>query len=103
MSLQVTQAGPNALATLDGELTIQNVGTLREELAAAGCQSVDIDLSGVTEIDTAGLQWLLMAKRMADGVRFVNHSPAVIHMLELCHLEQLLGESPADAAQETAH
>lgn len=93
MSLHFTGSGPHGHATLEGELTIPNVGTLRDELAAACAagDQIDIDLSGVTEIDTAGLQWMLMAKRVPDtAVRFVNHSPAVMRMLELSHMEHAL-------------
>jgi len=49
------------------ELTIQNVGSLANELlnALQGGMEVSIDLSGVERIDTAALQVLIAAAREA--------------------------------------
>lgn len=95
MRLHATTLGTEVHARLDGELTIHSVAALREELGACCAEglSAEIDLSGVTDVDTAGLQWLLMAKRLRGcPVRFVNHSEPVIRMLELSNLEHQLGD-----------
>jgi len=103
MGLHITTSGPSGRAQLEGELTIHTVSALRDELGAqcADCLSIEIDLAGVTDIDTAGLQWMLMAKRMAAhaAVSFVNHSQAVIRMLELSNLERLIGDPLVMEAQ----
>lgn len=73
-------------------MTIRQVVTLQQQLAA--CQGeMEVDLSGVEEIDTTGLQWMLMAKRRPDlQVHFVGHSAAVVRLIELANLGQALGD-----------
>ena len=83
-----------------GEFTIFTAQPLKEQLlnaingAAAG--DIDIDLSDVTEIDTAGLQLMLMAKREAGAegknVRFVRHSDPVLDLIDLCGLGGQFGD-----------
>ncbi|CAK0740165.1 hypothetical protein CCP3SC15_1090002 [Gammaproteobacteria bacterium] len=93
---------PNAIeraqVALNGEMTIFTAQKLATELltplAAGVC--LEIDLSGVNEIDSAGLQLMLAAKRMADvrdlPLRFVGHSPAVLNVLDLCDLVGFFGD-----------
>ncbi len=78
-----------------GELGIYTVATLRHDwLQALGAHDeLEIDLGGITEIDTAGLQLMLMAKRCpGKTVRFVNHADAVLRLLELANLGGALGD-----------
>lgn len=81
-----------------GEMTIFTAAGLRQQLldALASGQEVDVDLSLVSEIDSAGLQLMVAAKREAtEGNRllhFSNHSQAVFEALELCHLSSHLGD-----------
>jgi anti-anti-sigma factor len=67
-------------STVDGELTIVTVTEQNRRLQAllSGEAGVTIDLSGVTEVDTAGLQVLLLALREAEriGVPLQFHSPS---------------------------
>ena len=50
----------------------------------------EIDLSGVTEFDTAGVQLLMLAKQDAlakkSELRLVGHSPAVLEVFELLNV-----------------
>ena len=89
-------------AVVDGELTIYSVAALAGKLQSLGPGPVDVDLSGVTDIDTAGLQWMLMAKRCPGlSVRFIKHSPAVLQLLELSNLAAAVGDPlvlPCDPA-----
>jgi anti-anti-sigma factor len=59
-----------------------------------GREALKMDLSGVTEIDTAGLQILLMLRRHATReqreLTVLNASPGVRRVLELCRLTGLL-------------
>ena len=96
MGLRITDnhAGVS-LAILDGELSIYGAAALKTEIEglAADHDLLEIDLSRVTDIDTAGLQWMLMAKRLPGlSVRFVNHSPAVLGWLELSNLARAVGD-----------
>jgi len=56
--------------------------------------ATEVDLSGVVEIDTAGLQLLLMAHRYAGDagrkLRITNPSRPVSDVLELCRLKARL-------------
>jgi anti-anti-sigma factor len=67
-------------STVDGELTIVTVAAQNQRLQAllTGDAAVSVDLSGVTEVDTAGLQVLLLAVREAErvGVPLQFHSPS---------------------------
>ncbi len=79
-------------STVDGELTIMTIAEQNQRLQAllTGDTAVTVDLSGVTEVDTAGLQVLLLARREAErvGVTLRFHSPSepvrvVLHLTGL--------------------
>ena len=57
---------------------------------------LEINLAHVDEIDTAGLQLLILAKREAAKthkvLRFVMHSKAVLDILELSNLTTAFGD-----------
>ncbi|MES2878529.1 MAG: STAS domain-containing protein [Pseudomonadota bacterium] len=74
---------------IEGELTIFRAMELKPVLLAEPAP-LEIDLSGVTEIDTAGVQLLMLAKKTAQAakreLRLVAHSPAVIEVFELLNV-----------------
>jgi anti-sigma B factor antagonist len=75
-----------AAVRIDGELTIYRAAELKADVLAAPA----LDLGGVTEIDTAGIQLLLLAQREARaagrGWRIADASPAVDDALALLGL-----------------
>ncbi|CAK0753556.1 phospholipid transport system transporter-binding protein [Gammaproteobacteria bacterium] len=83
---------------LEGDLTIYEAAALKTPLLAALEEepTLEIDLSGVEELDTAGLQLLLLLKFEAQAgnrhVRFIQHSTAVREVLDLCDLAALFGD-----------
>jgi anti-anti-sigma factor len=86
-----------------GEMTIYRAHELMPEFSAAvrDCPAgagVCADLSKVTEFDTAGLQILLLARRMAraGGERFevLDPSECVKDVLTLCNLSDMIGAPP---------
>jgi anti-anti-sigma factor len=83
---------------LEGEMTIFTAAETKERLLAplSGCQQMDVDLSQVSELDSAGLQLMILAKReataMGKDIRFAGHSPAVLDVLELCGLAGYFGD-----------
>ena len=87
-------------------MTIYTCGELKprllEELAAHP-DATRLDLSHVIELDTAGLQLLLTARRYASEagreLKVANPSRVVADVLDLCRLGALLAPS-ADAAAE---
>jgi len=83
---------------IEGELTIYRAVELKQVLlaAVAANEAVEVDLSQVSEFDSAGLQLLLLAKREAGAtgrsLRLVDHSPAVVEVLELFDLAAHFGD-----------
>lgn len=80
---------------IEGELTIFRAMELKPVLLAE--PSVDqIDLSGVTDLDTAGVQLLMLAKKNAQAhnrdVQLVGHSPAVLDVFELLNVAAYFGD-----------
>lgn len=83
---------------LDGDLTIYTVAEQRVKLmdAIATRMDIDVDLSAVVEIDSAGLQLMVAAKRHAIAVgkylRYINYSDPILGTLDLCDLESYFGD-----------
>ena len=103
MSIAVKFEGNTARFALTGELTIYTAAELKTELAdvMARADSIEIDLSGITEVDTAGLQWMLIAKRNpGKEVRFVKHPPSVVRLVDLANLGGVLGDPLILAARD---
>jgi anti-sigma B factor antagonist len=77
----------------EDELTIVTAAENRERLLAAlgDGAGVRMDLSGISDLDTAGLQVLLMARdegaRLGLPVEFTDPGPAVAEVLALTRLE----------------
>lgn len=84
---------------VDGELTIYRAADVKTLLLDALRQTplLEVDLAGVTELDTAGLQVLMLAKQVAaaDGrqLRLVGHSPAVMEVFEMLDLGGFFGDA----------
>ena len=84
--------------SIDNELTIFTASDQKPrllEFLATG-NDLEIDLSKVAEIDTAGLQLLILLKREAaqagKPLRFALHSKAVLDVLELTNLTHAFGD-----------
>jgi len=82
---------------IEGRFSIHTAAELRRRLLDAldAAEAVEVDLSRVHEIDSAGLQLMLAARREAVArdktLRFMNHSPAVRETIEFCDLSGPLG------------
>jgi anti-sigma B factor antagonist len=90
---------------IEGELTIVRAAELKAALLD-GPPPTAIDLSGVTEIDSAGLQLLLLARREAQArqgtLALRAPSPAVAELFGLLGLQACLAEPPVAADEPTA-
>jgi anti-sigma B factor antagonist len=90
-------AQPAALR-IDGELTIYRAAELKAALLAPLDPGVtlEVDLAGVTELDTAGLQLLMLAKQAAQAnggaLTLAGHSAAVVDVFELLGLAGWFGD-----------
>ncbi len=89
---------------IDGELTIFRAAELKPELL---CEPMPrtIDLSGVTELDSAGVQLLVLAKKTALAQKrelaLVGHSPAVLDVFELLNLAAFFNDPLVMAPRAT--
>jgi len=95
MGIEIKTKGKAARVALSGEFTIYTAAEIKAALvqAMASADKVDVDLSGVTEVDTAGIQLMLIAKRNSDKkVVFTNHPPSVLRMVDLANLGEALGD-----------
>lgn len=95
--------------TIEGEMTIYTALELKDRLLAPlnQCVHMAIDLAGVSEIDSAGLQLLVMTKNEArargKSLSISGHSPAVLEALDLCNLESFFGDPVLIRSQEYPH
>jgi anti-anti-sigma factor len=77
---------------LRGELDIDAVSQFDVSTAVLDGQVVDVDLSGVTFLDSSGLRALWNAGQEHPGLRFVNPSTVVRRVLELTQMNDLIAE-----------
>jgi ABC-type transporter Mla MlaB component len=83
---------------LQGPLTIYEAQEMKARLldALESAAALDVDLALVTEIDTAGVQLLVLVKTEAavagKAARLLNHSPAVLEAIDLYQLGAFLGD-----------
>jgi anti-anti-sigma factor len=81
-----------------GDMTIYTAADLKQELMKHMFQpgELEIDLSEVSEMDSAGLQLLILAKREAlhggRAMRLTGHSRAVLDVLDICNLAPYFGD-----------
>jgi len=80
----------------NGDMTIYQAASMKEALRIEWPTSngkVSLDLAKVSELDTCGLQFILMLRRraQADGLELaiVKPSSAVREVLDLCGLQDL--------------
>lgn len=90
---------------LDGPMTIYNAGEIKAQLmnGLSVATIVELDLSHVNEMDTAGFQLLVMAKRESQRqghtLRIIAHSPAVREVIDFYNMDAFFGDPmviPAD-------
>lgn len=84
---------------IEGEMTIYRAADLKLEVLEAlrKTRVLEIDLSGIIELDTAGLQVLMLAKQAAAAdqreLRLLRHSPAVMEIFEMLDLVAFFGDA----------
>jgi anti-sigma B factor antagonist len=83
---------------IDEDMTIYQAQAQKDQLLAALAETerLELDLSGVAEMDTAGLQLLLLVKREATQhgkeLTISGHSPTVQQILDFCNLVGVFGD-----------
>lgn len=84
--------------SLQEDLTIYQALEQKQLLLNAlnGADELELDLAQVAEIDTAGLQLLILAKREAQHagkkLTIVAHSQSVRAVIDFCNLAATLGD-----------
>ena len=84
---------------ITGEMTIYRAAELKElvlQALADNTGDLEIDLSGVSELDTSGVQVLMLAKKMAAqqqrALRLTAHSPAVVEVFQILNVAAYFGD-----------
>lgn len=99
---KVSKENSNRLE-IGGELTIYVAAELKEKIGAllSADAAIEIDLAQVGEIDSAGLQLLLLVQRECAKqekiIVFRNPSTAVLDCWRLCNVGALFGAESAAA------
>lgn len=98
MSVQLEKKDRLGMLSIDGEMTIYTAAEQKVQLLdhLSECEELELNLSGIGEMDSAGLQILLLLKREAEAsghqLRLVNHSRAVYEVLELLKMQGYFGD-----------
>jgi anti-anti-sigma regulatory factor len=93
-----TGAEGRCKAVVEGSMTIYEAAADKPLLlgALATAKETEIDLSSVDEMDTAGLQLLILVKRESlkagKALRLTGHSPASLDVLERYNLGAYFGD-----------
>jgi anti-sigma B factor antagonist len=94
----VENAGGSGRVAVRGALTIYHAASAKAALLAALAKAnvLEVDLAGVDEIDTAGMQILILLKREAakagKQLRLQQHSPASMEVLDNYRLGAYFGD-----------
>ncbi len=94
--------------TINEDMTIYNAAAQKRMLleVLSDCEELDMDLSQVSEMDTADFQILLLSKREAlkanKTVRLTAHSKAVTELLDLYNMASYFGDPMVIPAKEYA-
>jgi anti-sigma B factor antagonist len=88
----------NMPLVLEGDMTIYNAIETKQRLieALGDTKELQIDLSAIGEIDTAGFQLLLMikleAQRQQKSLRIIGHSPAIRDLFDFYNKVAFFGD-----------
>lgn len=84
--------------TINGELTIYTAAAEKQKLQAflESDDELELNLSQISEMDSAGLQVLIVLKREAakrkKNLRYSMHSKAVLEVLEMTNMMTSFGD-----------
>lgn len=98
MQIEIEQHGEHCILRLQGDLILAHATELKDPLldTLTDCQQLEVDLADVSDIDTAGMQLLLLLKREAVATektcRLSNHSSVIVDMLETYQLSNYFGD-----------
>lgn len=105
MTVHVKHNSADGQIAIEGEMTIYHAVALKRQILDSinNGSDVSLDLSRVTELDTAGMQLLMMARQEAQhhgrSAQLLAPSAAVRDALELYNLGSWLDSPPAGPGQ----
>ncbi|MBP0600324.1 STAS domain-containing protein [Herbaspirillum sp. LeCh32-8] len=109
MPLKYTANNGNLQLALGGELTIFQAAERKPELLhmlSHVQHTLSLDLSAVDEIDTAGVQLLLLLqreiRRSGRAIEVSAFSPAALAVFDLLQLHEMFGADSAPQAEAAA-
>lgn len=82
----------------DGPMTIYNAGEVKKQLMSSlqNASILELDLSHVGEMDTAGFQLLVLAKReslrLGHTLRIIAHSLNVREVIDFYNMDAFFGD-----------
>lgn len=91
-----------------GDVTIYTAGENKSRLleVLADCAGLEVDVSQVSTMDTAGMQILVLARmealRRKIPFTLVGNNAAVSDVIELCNLTHLFDEPPGAPYEQLA-
>jgi anti-sigma B factor antagonist len=98
MHIEQEKKGSVTTLKISGDMTIYHAQELKSALldALSDCEELEINLAEVSDMDTAGFQLLVMAKRSAlaadKQLTLTAHSPVVIEVLDTYHMAAYFGD-----------
>lgn len=101
-----TGAKGRCKAVIEGNMTIYEAAADKQVLlsALAKAKEFDVDLSSLREMDTAGLQLLILLKReslrLGTVMRLVGHSSAIRDVLETYNMTAYFADPVTSAPQQ---
>lgn len=104
MSVHVEWKADRCRLRIEDDLSIYRAAALKGPLLdpLGRASEIEVDLSQVAEMDSAGLQLLVLLKREAAAagkrVGFSGHSPSVIRLLDLYNMAGYFGDPLVIAA-----
>jgi len=99
---------PTGRLAIEQDMTIYHAEALKAELMVNVEQNqvIELDLSRVAEIDTSGIQLLMLAKRECQKqdktLRIVAHSPRVQELMDFFNIGGFFGDPLVIPARESA-
>jgi len=96
--LRIEESPGHRRAFIEGDMTIYTASALKEELVRVldDPRELELNLAQVSEIDSTGVQLLMLVKREREGTKrslsLTQHSVAVLDVFELMGLAPYFGD-----------
>lgn len=94
MDIKIKNKKGKCKMQIEGEMTIMTAAELKKKIFdnVESCSDIEMDLSQVSEMDTSGLQLLLLVFRegssLNKSVRLTSYSPSVAAVFDLFSMDR---------------